>query len=75
VKPEAPAHRIAESWISQGYRLQRLHLAERRAVFHRAVMGTQGLQIPPVLIQQRIPERAAYELREAFKYVIKKYGL
>ncbi len=75
IKPEASTYRIAESWISQGYSLQSLHLAKKRVIFHRAILGTQGLRIPSELIQQRIPERAAQELRLFHKYIIKKYGL
>lgn len=75
VKPESPKQRIAETWISQGYRLHRLHLAQKRAVFHRTVQGTQGLRIPSVLLQQRIPDEAAYEIQSCFNQVIKKFGL
>ncbi len=75
VLPEAPACPISDAWTSQGYRLQRLHLAERRIVLHRAVMGTQGLRIPAVLIQQRIPEDAAHKLRMSFKSVIEEFAL
>ena len=72
IKPDAPKQRIAESWISQGYRLQRLHLAQRRAVFHRVVQDMQGLRVPSVLLQQRLPDAAAYEIRACFNQVIKE---
>jgi len=75
VLPEAPGCPISDAWTSQGYRLQRLHLAERRAVFHRAVVGTQGLRIPAALIQQRIPEEAAHKLRMCFKSVMEEFAI
>lgn len=75
IKPEAPECRIADAWISQGYRLQRFHLMRRRAVFHRAIYGTNGLRIPAKLIQNRIPEDAVYELKMFFDHIICKYGL
>lgn len=75
IEPDAPKQRIAESWISQGYRLQRLHLAQKRAFFHRVVQGTQGLRVPSVLLQQRLPDAAAYEIQACFNQVIKNYSL
>lgn len=75
IKPEAPDCRISDSWIKHGYRLQKINRAKEYAVWHRVVLGTQGLQIPPELVQDRIPEEAAQFLQETFKFVIKKYGL
>lgn len=75
ILPEAPSHPIADAWISQGYRLQRLHLAEKRVVFHRAVVGTQGLRIPAPLIQQRIPDEAAHKLRVVFQEVMNDFAI
>lgn len=75
IKPEAPDCRISDSWIKHGYRLQKVDRAKEYAVWHRVVLGTQGLQIPPELIQDRIPDEAVQFLQETFRYVIKKYGL
>lgn len=55
--------------------LQRLHLAQKRAFFHRVVQGTQGLRVPSVLLQQRLPDAAAYEIQACFNQVIKNYSL
>lgn len=75
IKPEAPDCRIADSWIEHGYRLQKVSRAKEYAVWHRVTYGTQGLQIPPELVQNRIPDEAVQFLQEAFGHVIKKYGL
>lgn len=75
IKQEAPDCHISDSWVKHGYRLQKVDRAKEYAVWHRVVLGTQGLQIPPELVQSRIPEEAVQYLQDTFKYVIKKYGL
>lgn len=48
---------------------------EKTFTFHLVRKETQGLEIPDVLVNQRIPTEAKYELENYFSYIIKKYGL
>ena len=66
---------ISSAWISQGYRIMRLHLTDRRVVFRRVVTGVSGLEIPKALIEHKIPDKAIYEAKDFFDYLIKKYAL
>lgn len=75
IKPSSREYCISDAWLSQGYRIQRLRLLERRVVFLREVHNKSGLSLPPALSDQRIPDDAAYEAKEFFRYLIKKYGL
>ena len=75
IQPTDREYCISDAWISQGYRIQRLRLLDRRVVFRREIHNTSGLALPPALADQRIPDNAAYEAKEFFRYLIKKYGL
>lgn len=66
---------ISSAWISQGYRIMRLRLTDRRVVFRRVVTGVSGLEIPKALIEHKIPDKAIYEAKDFFDYLIKKYAL
>lgn len=75
VRPAARDFCIADAWVSQGYRIQRLHLTERRVVFRKEWHNFSALRIPPVLLDTKVPDDARYEIEEYLKYVVKKYGL
>lgn len=75
VKPSSREYCISDAWTSQGYRIQRLRLLDRRVIFRREVHNKSGLSLPPALSDQRIPDDAVYEAKEFFRYLIKKYGL
>lgn len=75
IKAGERQHCIAQSWLSQGYRIQRLNLPARKVVFRKEVHGVSGLQIPKELVTHKIPKNAEFELEEFFRYIIKKYGL
>ena len=66
---------ISACWIDNGYRIKRLHLNQRYVVFYRFDKASNSLQIPPILMSNKIPQKAKYELENYFQYIIKKYGL
>ena len=53
----------------------RLRLADRRIVFRRVVGGVSGLGIPKALTERKLPDKAVYEAKDFFDYLIKKYAL
>jgi len=73
--PSTPDYCIAESWLSQGYRIKALHLERQRVVFRRAVDYQSALMIPKALMQKKLPDKAVHECKRFFAYLIKKYGL
>lgn len=66
---------ISQSWLDNGYEIVRLNLDKGRITFRQTRKETQGLNIPDVLMNHRIPTEAKYELENYFSYIIKKYGL
>lgn len=66
---------ISQSWLDNGYQIYRLNIPKEKVTFHLVRKETQGLKIPDVLVNQRIPTEAKYELENYFSYIIKKYGL
>lgn len=73
--PRKDYNRIAEAWISEGYCMRKLNLPDGKVTFHRDTDGVSRLQIPDVLITQKLPDNAIYELETYMKYIIAKYGL
>lgn len=75
ITPPEREYCISNAWISQGYRIMRLRLADRRVVFRRVAAGVSGLEIPKALTEQKLPDKAVYEAKDFFDYLIKKYAL
>lgn len=68
---------ISRCWISNGYDIRRVDMVKRTLVFERSnnLDGLTSIAIPPVLLNGRIPKKAAIELDTFFEHLIKKYGL
>ena len=75
ITPSEREYCISSAWLSQGYRIMRLRLADRRIVFRRVVSGVSGLEIPKALTERKLPDKAVYEAKDFFDYLIKKYAL
>ena len=75
ITPSDREYCISSAWLSQGYRIMRLRLADRRIVFRRVVSGVSGLEIPKALTERKLPDKAVYEAKDFFDYLIKKYAL
>lgn len=73
--PRKNMNRIAEAWISGGYHMKKLDLDKKKVQFVRDEVGTSQLEIPNALIEKKIPDNAAFELEQFFKYIIKKYAI
>ena len=65
---------IADAWKSEGYELENLDLENEKITVHR-VDPKSLLKIPDILLRQKLPEDAIFELESHFKYIIHKYGL
>lgn len=66
---------ICESWLTQGYEIKALHLAEQRIVFRRSENYKSGLRVPKALTERKLPDRVIYECEQFFREIINKYGL
>ena len=55
--------------------LKKLDLQKKKVQFVRDKVGTSQLEIPNALIEKKIPDNAAFELEQFFKYIIKKYAI
>lgn len=75
VIPSERDYCICDSWLTQGYEIKALHMAEGRIVFRRTTNYASGLIIPKEITDKKIPDAAAYECEHFFSYVIRKYGL
>lgn len=75
VEPTKRDYCICDSWTSQGYAIKALHMDQQRVVFRRIVNYKSGLTVPKELLSRKLPDAAIYELRQFFKYIIKKYAL
>ena len=73
--PRRNMNRIAEAWLTEGYHAKNLDLKKKRIQFVRDEVGTSQLFIPNELLEKRIPDNAAFELEQFFKYIIKKYAI
>ncbi len=66
---------IAEAWLSQGYIIQRLRMAERRVIFRKKAHGVSGVNLPDEVFNRKLPKDAVYEIEEFVKVTLKKYGI
>ena len=66
---------IAEAWLTEGYRLEKLDLKKEKITLKREMDGVARLVIPKQLTDKKIPIDAKYELETHMEYIIKKYGL
>ena len=73
--PRNNCNTIAEAWLSEGYSLYSFDLEKQKLTLHRDKEGMSKLEIPPVLLQGKIPDNAKFELETHMRYVISKYGL
>ena len=72
--PRKDYNSIAEAWLTEGYRLEKLDMGKRKIVLRRDEEGFAHWEIPEVL-KDKLPEDAIKELENHAKYIIKKYGL
>ena len=66
---------IGRCWLNNGYIIQNLHLDKKYIVFRKDDTTISKLKIPDVLLKQKIPNDAKYEIENFFEYIKKKYGL
>lgn len=72
--PRSNANTIAEAWIQEGYRLEKLDMNKKKVTFKREADHISQLEIPKALLG-KIPDDAVFELERHMDYIIKKYGL
>jgi len=73
--PANPDYAIAQSWVSQGYKIKYLHLAREYVVFQRTTKRQSGLVMPEALLKSKLPESFVQEYNAVCKHLMKKYGL
>lgn len=73
--PSTPDYCIAESWISQGYKIKALHMEKQKVVFRKVIRDMSGLTLPRELTSKKLPNKAVYELNQFFQHIISKYNL
>ncbi len=73
--PRSNCNKIAEAWITEGYQMTSIDLAKKKLTLHRKEEGVARLVIPAVLLEQKLPDNAIYELETHMEYIINKYGL
>lgn len=73
--PRPQCNMIAEAWLTEGYRLEKLDLKKEKITLKREMDGVARLVIPKQLTDKKIPIDAKYELETHMEYIIKKYGL
>ena len=66
---------ICHAWESEGYRVKKLDLEKKKIILYRAEDDVGSLEIPPELLNKKLPVNAIWEIENHFSYIIKKYGL
>ena len=66
---------FANAWLRQGYEISKLNLEKGKITFRKSQKKSAKVNIPDILLTNKVPTNAKYELEEFFKYVCKKYGL
>ena len=66
---------FSNSWLDNGYSIQKLYLDKQRVVFKREKKKSSKLTIPAPILSSKLPNSAKYELEHFFDYILKKYGL
>ena len=68
---------ISQCWLDNGYIIKELCIEERRVVFCLAAekKDAAGMTVPEAIRYGPVPADARYELKNYFRYIIKKYGL
>jgi len=75
IRPSAPDYSISHSWLSQGYEVKRLHLEEQRIVFRQFIKWTSPVNVPAVLLDQRLPDEIAFKANKLLAHFVKEHGL
>lgn len=73
--PRTSSNRIAEAWATEGYSLKKIDLKKEKITLHRDEEGMEHLIVPDVLLREKIPANAVFELETHMNYIIEKYGL
>lgn len=73
--PRSKYNTLAEAWLTEGYSLFRLDIPHEKMTLHRNKSGVSKLNIPDVILNEKLPDNAVYELETHMDYIIKKYGL
>ena len=66
---------LMRSIYFSSYHMKKLDLQKKKVQFVRDEVGTSQFEIPNALIEKKIPDNAAFELEQFFKYIIKKYAI
>ena len=66
---------ICHAWESEGYKIRNLDVNKQKITLYRAEDDLGKLEIPPQLLNKKIPINAIWELEKHFDYIIKKYAL
>lgn len=66
---------FSNCWLDNGFTIKKLYLDKRRVVFRKNRRNVSNLNIPPVILFEKLPNGAIYEFEIFFDYIIKKYGL
>lgn len=67
--------RISQSWLMNGYSLQRVDLVKKIIVLHRNTNEFVPVKIPEQFLSGRIPRDAKFEIENFCNYIQEKYGL
>lgn len=66
---------ISQTWLPNGYTLQRVRLDEQKVLFHKTEKNTAPVNIPEVFLNGRVPLDAKYEVENFLDVIKKKYAL
>ncbi len=66
---------IAESWLTEGYDLDKIDFEKKQISLSRREEGVSNLKIPNTLLSGKLPDNAVYELETFMEYIINKYAL
>ena len=73
--PRKFMHKMADAWILQGYKLERLYMKQQKALFVAQFEDAELINIPPEILDRKVPINAKHEIEHFLQSIIKKYGL
>ena len=66
---------MAEAWITEGYKIQRLDMEKQKVTFHRCQEGIAHVKLPGWITGSKVPEEVKSEVEHFLAYIASKYGL
>ncbi len=63
------------AWELAGFEISKIDLKNKRILFQKTKSYSSNIEIPSVILNHTVPNKAKFEINKFFNYIVKKYGL